>query len=75
MHDGRFADLESVLEHYSSGLQDNGNLDFRLLDATGGPLQLNISDSEKRSMIAFLNTLTDHTMVTDPKFSNPFKAK
>ena len=24
------------------------------------------------NMLAFLNTLTDHTILTDPKFSNPF---
>jgi len=24
-------------------------------------------------MIAFLNTLTDVTMLTDPKYSNPFQ--
>ncbi len=76
MHDGRFADLESVMEHYSTGLQDNPNLDTRLRSSsTGSALRLNISPGEKKAIIAFLNTLTDHTMITDPKFSNPFKAK
>jgi cytochrome c peroxidase len=75
MHDGRFADLESVMEHYSTGLQDNPNLDTRLRDGNGSALRLNIPPNEKKAIIAFLNTLTDHTMITDPKFSNPFKAK
>jgi cytochrome c peroxidase len=75
MHDGRFADLESVMEHYSTGLQDNPNLDTRLRNGTGSPLHLNIPQNEKKAIIAFLNTLTDHSMITDPKFSNPFKAK
>jgi len=75
MHDGRFADLESVMEHYSTGLQDNPNLDDRLRNSDGAAARLNIPSSEKKAIIAFLNTLTDHTMITDPKFSNPFKAK
>ena len=36
---------------------------------------MNISDNDKAAIIAFLNTLTDYTLVTDPKFSNPFKVK
>jgi cytochrome c peroxidase len=28
---------------------------------------------EKKALIAFLNTLTDQEMLTDPKWSNPFK--
>ncbi len=75
MHDGRFASLDSVIEHYSVGLEDNANLDFRLRSNTGAPLRLNISQNDKRAIIAFLNTLTDYTMITDSKFSNPFKAK
>ncbi|MGC4021144.1 MAG: hypothetical protein QM734_03970 [Cyclobacteriaceae bacterium] len=39
------------------------------------PKQLMISDTEKQSIIAFLNTLTDYQMITDPKFSSPFKSK
>jgi cytochrome c peroxidase len=35
-----------------------------------GPL--NFTTSEKASLIAFLNTLTDRTLLSDPKFSNPF---
>ncbi len=75
MHDGRFASLDSVIEHYSVGLEDNANLDFRLRSNTGEPLRLNISQNDKRAIIAFLNTLTDYTMVTDSKYSNPFKTK
>lgn len=30
MHDGRFNTLEEVLEHYSTGIMPNKNLDFRL---------------------------------------------
>jgi cytochrome c peroxidase len=73
MHDGRFASLDSVMNHYSEGLKSNPNLDFRLRDSLGQPLTLKISEPEKRAIIAFLQTLTDYTMITDPKFSDPFK--
>ena len=75
MHDGRFETLSDVIDHYSHGLANNPNLDHKLRGADGNPLQLNISADEKRAIIAFLNTLTDREMISDPKFSDPFKSK
>ncbi len=72
MHDGRFATLDAVLEHYSHGIANHPNLDSRLKGTNGLAVQMNISDQEKTAIIAFLGTLTDNTVVTDPKFSNPF---
>jgi cytochrome c peroxidase len=31
-----------------------------------------MTDAEKDALIAFLNTLTDYSLLTDPKFSDPF---
>jgi cytochrome c peroxidase len=73
MHDGRFKTLEHVLEHYSKGIQDDQNLAEQLRDAKHQPMKMNISEQETSALIAFLNTLTDHNMISDPKFSNPFK--
>jgi cytochrome c peroxidase len=73
MHDGRFETLEEVLDHYSHGVEDHPNLDVRLKDQSGKPLVLNISQDEKRAIIAFLATLTDTDMLNHPKFANPFK--
>jgi len=73
MHDGRFATLDEVIDHYSTGIVSHRNLDVRLMDNIGQPLRLNIADHEKAALIAFMNTLTDYTMITDAKFSNPFK--
>jgi cytochrome c peroxidase len=73
MHDGRFATLNDVLDHYSHGIKNHPNLDSRLKGADSLAVQMNISSQEKGALIAFLNTLTDYTMITDPKFSNPFK--
>ena len=74
MHDGRYKTLSDVLDHYNSGIICSPNLDTRLMDAPGHAMKMNISDQEKTAIIAFLCTLTDYQMVTDPKFSNPFKA-
>lgn len=72
MHDGRFKTLDEVLEHYSKNIQNTRNLAFELKDAKGDPIHMNISAQEKAALIAFLNTLTDYQMITDPKFSSPF---
>jgi cytochrome c peroxidase len=75
MHDGRFETLGDVVDHYSDQIADHPNLDARLKSPTGSPVAFNISDHEKEALIAFLNTLTDYSVVTDPKFSNPFKSR
>ena len=75
MHDGRFSTLEEVIDHYSEGMQDNPNLDPRLRTAQGDPKVMNISASEKQAIIAFLHTLTDRQMISDVRFSDPFRVK
>lgn len=75
MHDGRFKTLDEVLEHYSNGIQYSTTLDKRLQDENGQPLRLNITESDKKAIIAFLGSMTDYQMITDPLLSNPFKTK
>ncbi len=75
MHDGRFATLEDVIEHYSDGIANNPNLDNRLRESNGQPKAMNISAHEKQAIIAFLRTLSDESVLTDPKFSDPFKLR
>jgi cytochrome c peroxidase len=72
MHDGRFKTLEEVVEHYNSGVKAHTKLDDKL-KTNGTPQHLNLNDVEKMALVAFLNTLTDQSMITDPKFANPFK--
>ncbi|MFM1959004.1 MAG: hypothetical protein RL588_521 [Pseudomonadota bacterium] len=72
MHDGRFAALRDVVEHYDHGVQDNPNLAPQLRDNTGAPRRLNLSEADKLALVAFLGTLTDTALIQDPKFSNPF---
>jgi cytochrome c peroxidase len=73
MHDGRFSTLEQVVEHYNSGVKNNPNLSPQLKLPNGQPRLLNISSDDKAALVAFLKTLTDRTVTTDVKFSNPFK--
>ncbi|HMT27960.1 MAG TPA: cytochrome c peroxidase [Bacteroidia bacterium] len=73
MHDGRFQTLDEVLDHYSHSIQPHVNLDLKLKDQSGQPIQMNISNQEKVAIIAFLETLTDHSVLVNPDFSNPFK--
>ena len=73
MHDGRFASLDDVINHYSSGVKENANVDWRLRNqTTGRAISMNITDQDKKDIIGFLNTLTDEQMLSDPKFSDPF---
>lgn len=73
MHDGRFETLDEVLDHYSNGIQQNNGLDFRLIDSEGNPKRFNITEEDKQAIKAFLGTLTDWKMLTNPKLSDPFK--
>lgn len=78
MHDGRFTNLEQVVEFYNSGVVDNPNLSPPLRVPTppgqppGPPLRLNLTDVEKAALVAFLRTLTDPTLATDEKYADPF---
>lgn len=73
MHDGRFKTLDDVMEHYSHGIANHPNLDDRLKGPTGAPRVMEIPEGDKAAIIAFLHTLTDYNMITDQKFSDPFK--
>jgi cytochrome c peroxidase len=72
MHDGRFATLEAVVDHYSRGIQAHPHLDANLKMLNGQPMRMNFSSDEKDALVAFLRTLTDYTFVTDQKYSDPF---
>jgi cytochrome c peroxidase len=66
MHDGRFATLDAVLDHYSSGGKNHPNKDVRVQP-------LNLTPSERAALLAFMKTLTDPHFLNDPRFSDPFR--
>ena len=73
MHDGRFSTLEEVVDFYSTGVQNNPNLDPRLRLTPGGPVFTpNFSAKDKAALIAFLKTLTDQSFLSNEIFSDPF---
>lgn len=71
MHDGRFATLDDVLEHYRSGVMAAPSLAPELKQPNG-QLGIPITKEEKEKIILFLNTLTDQDFVQNKAFSNPF---
>lgn len=73
MHDGRFATLDEVIEHYSCGIQNHPNLNPPLVNPAGAVGQFNFTAEEKEVLIDFLNTLTDHDMLADEKYNTPFE--
>jgi len=74
MHDGRFQTLDEVLDHYNDHVVFNSpNLDVLMnISNTVGSQTLDLTDSEKEAILAFLNMLTDNEFVTDDRFQNPF---
>ena len=66
-HDGRFATLDAVIDHYSDNAILDPNLGYMI---PVGPLKY--TASEKAALIAFLGTLTDQKLLTEARFSNPF---
>ncbi|MBB4078906.1 cytochrome c peroxidase [Lewinella aquimaris] len=64
MHDGRFKTLEEVLDHYASGGHNLENEDPNITGFT-------LTEREKEALLAFLNTLTDESLLTDERFSAP----
>ena len=75
MHDGRFETLEEVVEHYDAGVQRSGGLDRRLRGRDGAPIRMGFSADERAALVAFLRTLTDTTLATDPRWADPFSAE
>jgi cytochrome c peroxidase len=73
MHDGRFATLREVIDHYDHGINDSVDLDPLLRNVQGRAIRMNLSEEDKNALEAFLRTLTDEEMLADPKFSDPFQ--
>jgi cytochrome c peroxidase len=66
-HDGRFATLDAVIDHYSENAISDPTLGYVI---PVGPLKF--TSSEKAALTAFLRTLTDRVFLSDAKFANPF---
>jgi cytochrome c peroxidase len=80
MHDGSLATLREVIDHYDAiqvptdepiRTEFLNTIDNRLLPG-GNPQRLNLSETEKNQLEAFLLTLSGNEIYTDPKLSDPF---
>ena len=65
MHDGRYRKLKDVLNHYSSSANHNTTTDEEINKIK------NLSDKERKDIIAFLLTLTDKEFLYDRRFIDP----
>jgi cytochrome c peroxidase len=72
MHDGRFQTLDQVVSFYDSGVQPNPGLDSRLRAPGGVPKRLNLTQTQRDALVAYLRTLTDSSFIGATRFGNPF---
>jgi cytochrome c peroxidase len=71
MHDGRFATLEEVIDHYNTGVKSSATVD-ELMQFNLQPGGLQMTAQDKADLVAFLRTLTDTQYTQNPIFSSPF---
>jgi len=71
MHDGRFATLREVLEHYNEHVQDAPTTSREMYDADT-LRQLKLTPEQIDDIIAFMTTLDDPGLLTNPDWSDPF---
>ncbi|SHH37162.1 cytochrome c peroxidase [Chryseolinea serpens] len=73
MHDGRFATLTEVLNHYNEHVQPSTTLSPFIAEATNAVdgKSLMLTETEKGDLLVFLQMLTDSAFVNNPDFSNP----
>jgi cytochrome c peroxidase len=70
MHDGRFATLEEVIDHYNEGIKTSATVDGALIATQFEGLML--TEQDKEDLLNFLHTLTDESLATNPEYANPF---
>ncbi|CAM1348942.1 cytochrome-c peroxidase [Tenacibaculum insulae] len=66
MHDGRFATLDEVINHYSTGLKSSTTIDPLMKKVNQGGVHL--SNKDKADLKAFLLSLSDNDFVNNPDF-------
>lgn len=71
MHDGRFSTLDEVIEFYSHQVKWSPQIDPLMHHVMNQGVQL--TESEKKELKAFLLTLEDEEFLTNQKFAKPEK--
>ena len=62
MHDGRFANLDQVLDYYETGIKTNETLAPQLENG------IVLSTTERTQLLAFLYSLNDYNFITNPTY-------
>jgi cytochrome c peroxidase len=72
MHDGRFATLEEVVDHYDQGGVSSSTVDplMKHLQGSASP-GLNLTLTEKQDLVNFLKTLSDPDFISNMAFTHP----
>jgi cytochrome c peroxidase len=73
MHDGSTPTLSQVIDDYAAGGRA-ARLSGKRPARGVAVRRFTISAEEKQDLIAFLDSLTDQTFLTDPRFGNPWPA-
>ena len=70
MHDGSIATLSEVIDHYAAGGRANlvGKENLNKSPLLSG---FELDDIERMDLISFLESLTDHAVLADPRLSDP----
>lgn len=71
MSDGSMRTLNDVINHYDNSLKVSSTLDPALEQTREKGLML--TNKDKEALIAFLKTLTDYKLLTNPEYKNPFQ--
>ena len=75
MHDGRFATLRDVIEHYTTNMIKTPDITPFFVGSGQlccGLVNPRLQEDQKRDLEAFLHALTDQAVLTDPRWSDPF---
>ena len=65
MHDGRFATVAQVINHYRTGVQNSATVDPLVQNG------INMTNNEAIDLSVFLKTLSDSSILTNPRYRLP----
>jgi cytochrome c peroxidase len=69
MHDGRFNNIDAVLNHYNLGLVNSSTVSPMMKNVADGGV--NLPPSAVADLKAFLLTLNDYDFIANPAFMDP----
>ncbi|WP_445152162.1 MbnH family di-heme enzyme [Baekduia sp. Peel2402] len=78
MHDGSIPTLEAAVDHYANGGRNVTSGPYAG-DGRANPYKdpliesIDLTDRDRADLVAFLKTLTDRSVTTNPRFADPFR--